>query len=144
MGSKSTKAPEINGILETPVYVDDFERAHAFYGGCLGLKRILAAERLWTYEVRPGQFLLIFLRGACQHDAETSGGLVPGHNSEGPAHFAFAIAKDRLDAWREHLIENDVAIISEVTWPAGGISLYFADPDGNIVELATPGLWPGY
>lgn len=144
MNIKSAKPPAISGILETPVYVEDFDRAHAFYGDLLGLKRILAAERLWTYEVRPDQILLLFLRGACRHDVETPGGLVPGHNSEGPAHFAFAIAKHQLASWREHLSANDVAIISEVTWPAGGISLYFADPDGNIVELATPGLWPGY
>ena len=33
---------------------------------------------------------------------------------------------------------------SEVTWPQGGRSLYFRDPDGLLVELATPGLWRNY
>ena len=28
--------------------------------------------------------------------------------------------------------------------PRGGTSLYFNDPDGNVVELATPGLWANY
>ena len=23
-------------------------------------------------------------------------------------------------------------------------SIYFRDPDGHLVELATPGLWPGF
>ena len=29
-------------------------------------------------------------------------------------------------------------------WPRGGESLYFRDPDGHLVELATPGLWANY
>jgi catechol 2,3-dioxygenase-like lactoylglutathione lyase family enzyme len=31
-----------------------------------------------------------------------------------------------------------------VQWEGGGTSLYFRDPDGRSVELATPGIWPTY
>jgi catechol 2,3-dioxygenase-like lactoylglutathione lyase family enzyme len=31
-----------------------------------------------------------------------------------------------------------------MAWPRGGTSLYFRDPDGHLVELATPGLWSIY
>jgi catechol 2,3-dioxygenase-like lactoylglutathione lyase family enzyme len=31
-----------------------------------------------------------------------------------------------------------------VGWPRGGRSVYFRDPDGHSVELATPGLWETY
>jgi catechol 2,3-dioxygenase-like lactoylglutathione lyase family enzyme len=31
-----------------------------------------------------------------------------------------------------------------VRWPRGGESIYFRDPDGHLVELATPGLWDNY
>jgi catechol 2,3-dioxygenase-like lactoylglutathione lyase family enzyme len=31
-----------------------------------------------------------------------------------------------------------------VTWPLGGTSLYFRDPDGHLLELATPGIWAVY
>ena len=121
-----------------------FERAHGFYGCVLGLKRVLDTPRMLTYEVAPAQVLLVFKRGATREDSETSGGLVPGHHSEGPAHFAFAIGAETYDAWKAHLEASGVAIRSEVTWPPGGQSLYFDDPDGNVVELATPGLWPNY
>jgi catechol 2,3-dioxygenase-like lactoylglutathione lyase family enzyme len=29
-------------------------------------------------------------------------------------------------------------------WPRGGESVYFRDPDDNLLELATPGLWSIY
>lgn len=137
-------APPIRGVLETSVYSDDLPRAHRFYGGILGLKRVLDTPRMMTYEVAPAQVLLVFHRGMTREDSETAGGIVPGHHSEGPAHFAFAIDSADLDAWREHLQSNGIAIRSEVTWSKGGRSLYFGDPDGNVLEMATPGLWPRY
>jgi len=50
----------------------------------------------------------------------------------------------QLEAWEKHLEENGIAIESKVRWERGGQSLYFRDPDGNLVELATPGLWATY
>ncbi len=102
-------------------------------------------RRAWRpMSVAPAQVLLVFRRGMTREDSETSGGMVPGHHSEGPAHFAFAIDAADYDAWKAHLAAAGVAIVSEVRWPPGGKSLYFDDPDGNVVELATPGLWPNY
>jgi hypothetical protein len=34
-----------------------------------------------------------------------------------------------------------IAIEKEVEWPRRGVSLYFRDPAGNLVELVTPGFW---
>jgi catechol 2,3-dioxygenase-like lactoylglutathione lyase family enzyme len=137
-------APELRGVLETAVYVEDLAAAHAFYGGVLGLERVLDTPRMLTYAVTPGQVLLVFRRGMTREDSETAGGIVPGHHSEGPSHFAFAIAAEDYDAWKAHLVAAGVTITSEVTWPPGGRSLYFDDLDGNVLEMATPGLWPGY
>jgi catechol 2,3-dioxygenase-like lactoylglutathione lyase family enzyme len=36
------------------------------------------------------------------------------------------------------------ALEGRTKWPRGGESIYFRDPDGHLLELATPGLWPGY
>ena len=35
-------------------------------------------------------------------------------------------------------------IESEVNWDRGGTSIYFRDPEGHSVELATPGVWEVY
>jgi catechol 2,3-dioxygenase-like lactoylglutathione lyase family enzyme len=37
-----------------------------------------------------------------------------------------------------------VAIESETHWARGGRSLYFRDPEGHLLELVTPGIWPNY
>lgn len=136
--------PPIAGILETPVYVDDLDRADRFYGGVLGLERMIGGNRLRAYSAGPAQTLLICLRGATDRDAADEAGTVPGHRSDGPAHFAFRIDADQLDAWRRHLEASGVAIYSTMRWKRGAESLYFHDPDGNVLELATPGLWPNY
>ena len=47
----------------------------------------------------------------------------------------------RGEVW---LVDLGIAIISRVTWPLGGKSIYFHDPDGHVGELATPGTWPTY
>ncbi len=138
------RPPPIRGIVETALYVDDLVRAHAFYGGVLGLERVLDTPRMYTYAVARSQVLLVFRRGMTHEDSESPGGTVPGHHSEGPAHFAFAIRLEDYDAWRAYLGTAGVQIRSEVTWPPGGRSLYFDDPAGNVVEMATPGLWPNY
>lgn len=136
--------PMIDGILETSVYVDDMDAAHAFYSRVLGLTRMVSGDRLYAYDAGPAQALLIFHRGHTGENVETEGGIVPGHDTTGPSHFAFRIAEDQLQPWRSYLTEQGVDIISEVTWPAGGTSLYFNDPDGNVLELAAAPLWPNF
>ncbi len=59
-------------------------------------------------------------------------------------HLAFSISADLLAAWRIRLRERGIEIESEVQWERGGTSLYFRDPDANLLELASPGVWPNY
>ena len=136
--------PTIGGILETAIYVDDMARAAAFYEDVLGLAPMLRGERLTAYDAGQSGVLLVFRRGTSRDDIETKTGIIPGHHGEGPLHLAFKIEPDELDAWRSRLASNGTPVYSEMAWPAGGVSLYFHDPDGHVVELATPGLWANY
>jgi catechol 2,3-dioxygenase-like lactoylglutathione lyase family enzyme len=57
---------------------------------------------------------------------------------------AFAVAADQLPKWEEKLREQGIAIEGRTAWSRGGHSVYFRDPDGHLLELATPGLWATY
>ena len=136
--------PKLDGVLETALYTDDMERARAFYEGVLELKPIFSDSRLCAYGVAGRDVLLIFKRGAAKDTATMPGGTIPGHDGAGPLHVAFAIGKDELAQWEQQLASRGVAIEGATSWSRGGRSIYFRDPDGHLLELATPGLWAVY
>lgn len=136
--------PKLDGILETALYTDDMERARAFYEGVLELKSIFTDGRLCAYSIADRDVLLIFRRGSARETTTMPGGVIPGHDGAGPLHVAFAIARDELARWERQLTARGVAIEGATDWKRGGRSIYFRDPDGHLLELATPGLWSIY
>jgi len=136
--------PRISGLLETALYVADMPRAARFFKEVLGLKPMLSGERLTAFDAGRQGVLLLFLEGGSLADMPGPHGVVPGHDGSGPVHMAFAIEPDDYEPWRVRLADHGVALRGEVAWPKGGHSLYFDDPDGHLIELATPGLWPNY
>ena len=133
----------IRRILETVLYCDDLARTAAFYQILLGASPMLSGDRLVAIDAGEGTVLLLFQRGN-SGPLNAPGGLVPGHDGGGPVHLAFAIDAADIDAWSTRLGQLGIDIESRVRWERGGLSLYFRDPDGRSVELATPGLWPSY
>lgn len=133
--------PPISGLRESALYTADMARAADFFGRVLGLKTLVATDRLIAFDAGAGGVLLIFPQGGATADVATDAGTIPGHDGSGPLHMAFAIAAEAYDNWRAHLTCTGVPIRAEMTWPKGGRSLYFDDPDGHVLELATPGLW---
>ncbi|WP_164740030.1 VOC family protein [Xanthomonas sp. BRIP62418] len=140
----ASTAPALQGILETGVYVADLQRACAFYARVLGVDAMYCDARMAAYAIAPGQVLLLFLQGSTTATVTLPGGTIPPHDGSGRTHYALAIATDALAAWEAHLQACNVPIEGRTQWPGGGQSLYFRDPDGHLLELATPGLWPNY
>jgi catechol 2,3-dioxygenase-like lactoylglutathione lyase family enzyme len=136
--------PRINGLLESALYVEDMARSVAFFRDILMLSPMLEGDRLTAFDAGGQGVLLVFKRGASAADMRSSNGIVAGHDGSGPLHMAFAIAEDSYDEWHRHLAAAGVKIRGEMNWQRGGRSLYFEDPDGHVLELATPGLWPNY
>jgi catechol 2,3-dioxygenase-like lactoylglutathione lyase family enzyme len=68
-------------------------------------------------------------------------GDIPSHGTTGAGHVCFAAQEAELDAWKGRLERHGISIERDYRWPGGGRSLYFRDPDGNCIEIATPRIW---
>jgi len=113
----------ISGIYEVAIPVRDVPRAEAFYREVLGLEVGLRdARRNWVF-LRAGG-----LAGMLVLQEETG---------EWPSrHFAFSLRDADLDRAAAALKDRGVAVEGPVAldWiPAR--SIYFADPDGHLLEL---------
>ena len=136
--------PPVTGVIETCIHVDDIERSMRFYRDIFGFEPLEHDARFCGFPVANGQMLLLFKKGASTQPIAFPGGIIPPHGGSGQLHLAFSIAAADYDPWRAWLEEKGIAIKSEVTWPRGGRSIYFRDPDQHLVELATPGVWAIY
>lgn len=136
--------PSLNGVVETALYVRDLGRSVRFYKDIFRLESMMSDDRFCALNVAPGHVLLLFRQGATLTPVPTPGGVIPPHDGTGQLHMAFSISASSLKEWEQWMRERDVPIESRVDWPGGGRSLYLRDPDGHLVELATPGIWPNY
>ncbi len=137
-------SPRISHLLETSLYVDDLDTSKEFYQRLFGLAPLLEDERMVGLELPGSAVLLLFRRGGSTEPSVVPGGVIPSHDANGAQHLCFAIPLPSLLEWERHLMVNGVAIESHVTQTHGGTSLYFRDPDGHSLEVATPGLWDNY
>ncbi len=133
---------QLRGVLETCLYALDLDAAEAFYTGKLGLP-VLQREtgRHVFFRCGDGVFLIFNPSVTSTVAAQSHGPSAPPHGARGPGHAAFRIHPDEIPGWRERLQNSGVPIEAEIVWPNGGHSLYFRDPAGNSLELATPTLW---
>jgi len=141
LGSEAT--PRIGSVLETALYVADLDRSVAFYQRVLGLP--LASEprdRMCALSITANQVLLLFRKGGSVRTAVTPYGTIPPHDGDGSLHVAFFIPSSDFELWQDRLRRFGVDIESLVTWPEGGRSIYFRDPDNHAIELKTSN-WHG-
>ena len=136
--------PRVTQLLETALYTDDLTRAAEFYRSLFGFGTLVENPRIVALDVAGRDVLLLFKRGATINPLESPGGTIPPHDGTGPTHFAFGIEHAELEGWAGRLAAHGIVIESRVEWDRGGVSLYFRDPDGHSVELATRGTWATY
>jgi catechol 2,3-dioxygenase-like lactoylglutathione lyase family enzyme len=135
---------KVSSILESSLYVADLKRSSEFYRDLFEFSIMACDDRFCALAAGERQVLLLFRKGACGDASPTPGGTIPGHDGTGALHIAFAIDPSDREEWEKRLQAKRIAIESRVTWPRGGQSIYFRDPDRHLVELATPGVWPIY
>jgi catechol-2,3-dioxygenase len=134
------RPPRVNGILETSLYVESPAKSAEFYRRVFGFevidfdgKRLDHRTRLCVMCAGDRDVLLLFKRGG-----------TPDTDAAGSIHIAFGISRSELAAWKQWLAEQGIPIQDEKTWKYGGKALYFRDPDGNLLEVVTPGVWSIY
>ncbi len=125
-------------ILETCLCVDDLTAAEKFYSEVLGLT-VHSRQTGRHVFFRCGRGMLLLFNP----EQSRLPGDIPAHGTHGAGHVAFSADEAELPAWRMHLEGHGVAIERLHSWPGGGHSLYFRDPAGNSLELATPRIWEG-
>jgi len=131
----------IEGILETALYVDDLDAAEAFYGGVLGLEKVLrAGNRHVFFRCGPG-ILLIFNPSETIKPLSPDAVPVPPHGATGPGHACFRMSGEAIDRMVEKLNKAPIPIESDFRWSNGARSIYFRDPAGNSLECAESKLW---
>lgn len=136
MPEPTTPPSRVPGILETSLYGPDLDALEDFYRDVVGLTTI---SRFGTRgaAMRCGRGVLLLFD---PRESEESEGPVPPHGARGAGHVAFQVAHEALPAWRAHLASCGVDIEADVEWESGR-SVYFRDPAGNSVELATSDIW---
>ena len=136
--------PSVGRVLETSLYVDHLDRSIDFYTQLFGFEKMVSDDRFCALNVRDQQVLLLFRKHGTTEPKVFPGGVLPPHDGDGQTHLAFTIAAEDEAGWSETLHAANVPIESRVTWPRGGFSLYFRDPDGHLLELVSPGCWAIY
>jgi catechol 2,3-dioxygenase-like lactoylglutathione lyase family enzyme len=136
----------LKGVFEAALFVRDLAKARDFYERALGLETLRESDVGCVFIVAPRQLLLLVSESKARVPSKTPGDEVPPclvgpGEALGAGHVAFAIDEGDFDAWRTRLESRGVEVLSVVKWEPGGRSLYFRDPDGHLLELATPRVW---
>ena len=138
MADATSSRPQVNGILETSLYVERPTQSVEFYRRVFGFEPIdtdpkvgiTDETRLCAMRAGDRSVLLLFKKDAT---ADTS--------AIGAIHVAFGISRSELPAWEAWLSQQRTTIELRQTRKYGGEALYFRHPDGHLLEVDTPGVW---
>ena len=113
-----------------------------FYVNRLGLDLVSEEEGRHVF-LKAGKSMLLIFNPENTRLANNS--IFPVHGAITPPssiHFALEIEQADYEAAKNILIQNKILMEKEMSWNAGGKSIYFRDPVGNLVEIVTKGQWP--
>ncbi|MEO3386848.1 VOC family protein [Mesorhizobium sp. CAU 1741] len=131
-----------SGILESALYVDDLDKAEAFYRDVMGLEVLTRLEKRHVFfRCGDGVLLLFDPSQTVKPPAPDARLPVPPHGTTGNGHVCFRGTADEIERWKAHLGKHGVEIEADFEWPQGGRSIYFRDPAGNSLEIAEPRIW---
>jgi catechol 2,3-dioxygenase-like lactoylglutathione lyase family enzyme len=138
----TSRAPALQGVLETVLYYEDQDAAERFYVDVIGMRLISRQPGRSLFFRAGASVFLLFDATATQR-----GGELPPHGARGEGHVCFVVEPTEYEQWKGHLQARGVEILKEVEWPGRDgrerlLSFYFRDPHGNLLEIADGDLWP--
>ncbi|MBK1789737.1 hypothetical protein [Persicirhabdus sediminis] len=128
-------------ILEAVIYADDLVAAEEFYNKLLVRQPLIKDEGKHIFYRLQSSMLLIFNAEQSSVQCVSDKHPIPAHGAKGPGHVCLSMMGIEPAVWRKRLAELDIELEQDITWPNDGVSLYFRDPAGNSIEIATPKMW---
>ncbi|MBO9697123.1 MAG: VOC family protein [Sphingopyxis sp.] len=129
----------LQGLDHVVLRVSDLDRILAFYREVVGCSDEREQAAIGLFQLRAGQSLIDLV--TIDGPLGAAGGAPPGTGGRNVDHFALAIAPFDETAIRAHLGLHGVEIEQAGSrYGAGGEgpSVYFRDPEGNLIELKGP------
>jgi catechol 2,3-dioxygenase-like lactoylglutathione lyase family enzyme len=119
----------IRAIDYTVIYVRDLAAMRRFYEDVLGFELIRELSPRWIeYSVGPN-VLALALPGLTAKDD-------PVPKNTAALQLAFKVARDDVDACAAELTQQGITLVLPPTdQPFGHRTLFFRDPDGNMLEV---------
>lgn len=129
----------LKGLDHIVLRISDLDRMRAFYHDVLGCSDEREQAEIGLLQLRAGHSLIDLI--TIDGKLGASGGAAPGAEGRNVDHFALAITPFDESTIRAHLDRHGVAI--EQSGPRYGAegegpSIYFRDPEGNLIELKGP------
>lgn len=120
--------------------VVDLERSIAFYGDVLGCQVVKRRDDLGLIHVRAGTSMIDLI--SVDGRLGKKGGAAPSSVARNVDHLCLRVGPFDEQAIIQHLALHNIQPTgaAEINFGAegDGLSLYFCDPDGNLIELKGP------
>jgi catechol 2,3-dioxygenase-like lactoylglutathione lyase family enzyme len=126
------------GLDHVVIRARDPDRLEHFYCDVLGCRLELRQDKIGLIQLRAGYSLIDLVDVAGPLGGNAGAPMAGGHNMD---HFCLRIEPFDAEAIRQHLTRHGIEagpVESRYGAEGQGPSLYFEDPEGNLVELKGP------